>query len=397
MTKKKSILAFALAFLLIVPQMLLLTACGHDHTYSNEWSTSETAHWHACTDKDCKEIKDLAEHEFVWTIKTEAGVHKDIVETGTCSTCGYQEERTVVGTMTHSYADTYSKDATGHWHESTCEHETPLKGDFAEHNYGEWIEKSPADYGVDKVEKRTCLVCNYEEKRTVANSALVLLIDCTGTEYSNVTTLKNNETISGARMEGKILGEDGNALASSLRPADIITIQNPTITGGTSATGQKTVDFYVRAKVTYRVVLYSNAEGASEGDLDTEAGEISLETFGLIEAGLVVETGLKFNTAWVAGVDGWNYLGTAVSTAGLTKVNADATEPFKLFEGDTTSTMRLGDWASAQCVEAGGPRVTYQTEEREVAQIIGILVIEVIQAQNMTDTALTTATWVAAA
>lgn len=125
-----------------------LVGGGHNHTYSDEWSTSETAHWHACTDKDCKETKDLAEHEFVWATKTEAGVHTDKVETGTCSTCGYQKDRIVAETGTHSYADTYSKDATGHWFESTCEHETPLKKDFAEHIF-------------DDDNDTTCDTCGY--------------------------------------------------------------------------------------------------------------------------------------------------------------------------------------------------------------------------------------------
>lgn len=83
MTKKKSIWAFVLALCLIVPAMFMMTACGkHEHSFSSEWSQSETQHWHACTGKNCEEKSDLADHDFVWVEKTPAGVHTDKVETG---------------------------------------------------------------------------------------------------------------------------------------------------------------------------------------------------------------------------------------------------------------------------------------------------------------------------
>ena len=43
MTKKKSIWALALSFMLFVPAMFLLSACGkHEHSFSGDWSKSET-------------------------------------------------------------------------------------------------------------------------------------------------------------------------------------------------------------------------------------------------------------------------------------------------------------------------------------------------------------------
>lgn len=58
--KRKSFLAIMVLMLAIV----LLTACNKDgkHNFAEEWSNNETHHWHACTDKDCKETKDKAEH-----------------------------------------------------------------------------------------------------------------------------------------------------------------------------------------------------------------------------------------------------------------------------------------------------------------------------------------------
>ena len=136
MTKKKSIWAFLLAFMLVVPAMFLFSACGkHKHSFSSDWSKSETQHWHACTGKNCEEKSDLADHDFVWVEKTPAGVHTDKVETGTCSICKYQKDRTVEGTGEHSWE--WKSDGTKHWEQTTCEHETPLTRNEQNHTW-EW-------------------------------------------------------------------------------------------------------------------------------------------------------------------------------------------------------------------------------------------------------------------
>lgn len=136
MTKKKSIWAFVLAFMLVVPAMFMMTACGkHKHSFSDDWSKSETQHWHACKDKKCEEKSDLGDHDFVWAEKTPAGVHTDKVETGTCKTCQYQKDRTVEGTGEHSWE--WKSDGTKHWEQTTCEHETPLTRNEQNHTW-EW-------------------------------------------------------------------------------------------------------------------------------------------------------------------------------------------------------------------------------------------------------------------
>ena len=136
MTKKKSIWAFVLAFMLVVPAMFLFSACGkHKHSFSDDWTKTESQHWHACTGKDCEEKSDLADHDFDWVEKTPAGVHSDKVETGTCSICKYQKDRTVEGTGKHSWE--WKSDGTKHWEQTTCEHETPLTRNEQNHTW-EW-------------------------------------------------------------------------------------------------------------------------------------------------------------------------------------------------------------------------------------------------------------------
>ncbi len=138
MTKKKSIWAFVLALCLIVPAMFMMTACGkHEHSFSSEWSQSETQHWHACTGKNCEEKSDLGDHDFVWAEKTPAGVHTDKVETGTCKTCQYQKDRTVEGSGSNIHTWVWKANDTKHWQETTCEHETPLTRNEQNHSW-EW-------------------------------------------------------------------------------------------------------------------------------------------------------------------------------------------------------------------------------------------------------------------
>mgnify|MGYP004659448167 CR=1 FL=1 len=136
MTKKKSIWAFVLAFMLFVPAMFLFSACGkHKHSYSSEWTKTESQHWHACTDKNCEEKSDLADHDFVWVEKTPAGVHTDKVETGTCSTCQYQKDRTIEGSGDSIHSWERKSDATKHWEETTCTQHDPIKRNEEAHTW----------------------------------------------------------------------------------------------------------------------------------------------------------------------------------------------------------------------------------------------------------------------
>ncbi|MDY5676817.1 MAG: hypothetical protein SPK63_03395 [Eubacteriales bacterium] len=138
MTKKKSIWAVILALMLFVPTMFLFSACGkHKHSFSSDWSKSETQHWHDCTDKNCNEKQDLADHDFVWTEKTPAGVHTDKVETGTCSTCQYQKDRTIEGSGANIHSWERKSDATKHWEQTTCTQHDTIKRNEEAHTW-EW-------------------------------------------------------------------------------------------------------------------------------------------------------------------------------------------------------------------------------------------------------------------
>ena len=162
--KRKSIIAVLALVLVLALSLSIFSACNKKHKYSSEWKFDEKTHWHECTTKKHTDTTEKIPHVFTWTEKTPAGVHTDKVEKGVCE-CGYETERTISGTATHTYGTEWTKDESGHWHESTCGTTAPthdaMKKDFAAHTFDEGKVTKPADYGVVGEKKFTCTVCEY--------------------------------------------------------------------------------------------------------------------------------------------------------------------------------------------------------------------------------------------
>ena len=163
--KRKSIFTFCAIALMFVLSLSVLTACNKNkHNFSSEWKNDEQYHWHECTTKKHTDTTKKTPHVFTWTEKTPAGVHTDKVEKGVCE-CGYETEKTISGTATHTYGEEWKKDESGHWHESTCDAKAPthdvMKSDFAAHTFGEGVVTKPEGYGVVGEKKFTCTVCEY--------------------------------------------------------------------------------------------------------------------------------------------------------------------------------------------------------------------------------------------
>ena len=162
--KRKSIIAVLALVLVLALSLSIFSACNKNHKYSSEWKHDEKTHWHECTTKKHADTTEKTPHVFTWTEKTPAGFHTDKVEKGVCE-CGYETERTISGTATHTYGEEWKKDESGHWHDSTCDATAPthdvMKSDFAAHTFDEGVETKPADYGVVGEKKFTCTVCGY--------------------------------------------------------------------------------------------------------------------------------------------------------------------------------------------------------------------------------------------
>ncbi len=213
--KRKSLFTILAIALMFVLSLSVLTACNKNkHEFSSKWKFDETNHWHECTTKQHTDTTEKTPHVFTWTEKTPAGFHTDKVEKGVCE-CGYETERTISGTATHTYGEEWKKDATGHWHDSTCDATAPthdvMKSDFAAHTFDEGEVTKPADYGVVGEKKFTCTKCGYEKTET---------IDALGA--------KDNEI---KLAEGKTLGKEYDGEVVSITKDDFVIEGNrvPTI------------------------------------------------------------------------------------------------------------------------------------------------------------------------
>lgn len=169
--KRKSLFTILAIALMFVLSLSVLTACNKNkHNFSSEWKNDEQYHWHECTTKKHTDTTKKTPHVFTWTEKTPAGVHTDKVEKGVCE-CGYETERTISGTATHTYGAEWKKDESGHWHESTCDAKAPthdvMKSDFAAHTFDEGVVTKPEGYGVVGEKKFTCTVCEYSKTEEI--------------------------------------------------------------------------------------------------------------------------------------------------------------------------------------------------------------------------------------
>ena len=228
--KRKSLFTILAIALMLVLSLSVLTACNKNkHNFSSEWKNDEQYHWHECTTKQHTDTTEKTPHVFTWTEKTPAGFHTDKVEKGVCE-CGYETERTISGTATHTYGEEWKKDESGHWHDSTCDATAPthdvMKGDFAAHIFDDGVVTKPADYGVVGEKKFTCTVCRYEKTATIdaldaKDNEIVLVVDKTlGKEYDGeaVSITKDDFVIEGNRVPTimfKAKGADDNTYAAT--------------------------------------------------------------------------------------------------------------------------------------------------------------------------------------
>ena len=228
--KKSSMLTILTITIVFVLSLTMLTACGDEkHEFSDEWKYDETNHWHECITKKHTDTTEKIPHVFTWTEKTPAGVHTDKVEKGVCE-CGYTTERTIPDTATHAYGEEWKKDATGHWHESTCDATAPthdvMKSDFAAHTFDEGAVTRPADYGVVGEKKFTCTECGYEKTDTIdaldAKGNEIKLADgkTLGKEYDGevIAITKDDFVIEGNRVPAimfKAKGADDNTYTAT--------------------------------------------------------------------------------------------------------------------------------------------------------------------------------------
>lgn len=181
------------------------------------------------------------------------------------------------------------------------------------------------------------------------------------------------------KMNGKLLQKGGTTPLEnvSVVPSQLVEIEVPTL-----AAAQGSVDFYARVKVTY-TAKYKDADGAVTG----AAVEISADTMKqLFGEGLAGQ--LQPGEGWAKNADGYWYFAGANLTRMTAGDNADG-ENHPIF---ANGNLKFADWTDGnstqkdptKLVEKGGPTVMVDGVSKEIGQVIVTVLVEVIQADNLT-------------
>ena len=192
------------------------TVCGyvapHEHTFSEEWTSDASGHWHAATcghdatsgfaahkwnggevvkEPTCttegerlytctvcgyerRESIATTAHDLSYTYDenghwqkcancsytTSSELHNFVGET--CTVCGY------VAPHEHTFSEEWTSDASGHWHAATCGHDAT--SGFAAHkwNGGEVVKEPTCTTEGERL--YTCTVCGYERRESIATA-----------------------------------------------------------------------------------------------------------------------------------------------------------------------------------------------------------------------------------
>lgn len=208
-------------------------------------------------------------------------------------------------------------------------------------------------------------------------------------KFTNLNTLNGAGDLT-SKLEGQLL-QNTDPVAPltdlSVVPAQLVTIKNPTL-----AAANNSVPFYARVKVTYTAKYFTDA---TREDLEDDAVAISEATMKQL-FGTDLDGQLKPGAEWVR-VGDYFYYGAGTT---LTKMVAGDGDHALFANGN----LQFADWTEGRTdVEAGGPTVVVTPDPdgdgpetavvKEIGQVIVTVDIEVIQAQNMTNEALTAAGW----
>ena len=134
----------------------------HEHSFSKDWTSNATDHWHAATCGHTKEVSDKTAHTFgEWNTTVEATEETEGKKERICSVCLYKEEQSLAKLdHTHKFSSDWTSDAIDHWHAATCGH-TKEVSDKAKHIFGDWTVTKEATEEAEGSKERSCSVCGY--------------------------------------------------------------------------------------------------------------------------------------------------------------------------------------------------------------------------------------------
>lgn len=352
--KRKSLFTILAIALMLVLSLSVLTACNKNkHEFSSKWKFDETNHWHECTTKQHTDTTEKTPHVFTWTEKTPAGFHTDKVEKGVCE-CGYETERTISGTATHTYGEEWKKDESGHWHDSTCDATAPthdvIKGNFAAHTFDEGEVTKPADYGVVGEKKFTCTKCGYEKTETIdalgAKDNEIKLAEgkTLGKEYDGevVSITKDDFVIEGNRVPTIMFmakGADDNTYAATApKNAGEYTVKVSVAATAEWKSATKTFDFAITPMVISVAwePTYNNSNTFTGAPTELLPGDEAMITVTMSSANV----GAEVQSFEITGKDAGNY-SLAIEDINVDIVKADIVD-FTISNADAFNNLVIG-------------------------------------------------------
>ena len=163
----------------------------HEHTYSSEWTSDATSHWHPAICEHTSEVSEKTAHTFDKGVVTKEATETETgIKTYTCTICKYEKKESIaVLPHTHKYSTEWTSDATNHWHAATCEHTTEVK-DKATHSFNEGVVTKEATETEAGVKIYTCSVCEYKKTEAipVLPSTQAVFVKIAGTEITGKET-----------------------------------------------------------------------------------------------------------------------------------------------------------------------------------------------------------------
>ena len=167
-------LNLSLLIFLVSISMVILSCSQevHTHTYSTEWTSDESVHWHSAT-CGCKDLKvEKFVHTFGdWATTQEPTEEAEGSKERTCTVCSYKATEVIEKLAhTHKFSEDWASDGTYHWHAATCEHTTEVS-EKAEHTFGDWTTTQEPTEETEGSKERSCTVCGYKAAEVIAKLA----------------------------------------------------------------------------------------------------------------------------------------------------------------------------------------------------------------------------------
>lgn len=176
--------------------------CGQEyggyaaHNYS-DYENNDTQHWQVCLNPDCGNIKNLADHNFVWK-KDETGHWHE------CSVCHLKKD----DKESHNIVLWEGREPTckliGFTDGLRCSEcyyveKARERIDKTDHTWGEWIVTTPATEETDGEKTHTCSVCNTTETAAISATGHTFSDDWTSdsTHHWHAATCAHPDVVDG--------------------------------------------------------------------------------------------------------------------------------------------------------------------------------------------------------